>query len=371
MATTEPQTSTQVDDRLAVDTIRTLAIDAVQKANSGHPGMPMGMAPAAYVLFTRVMRHNPRDPHWPDRDRFVLSAGHASMLLYACLHLSGYDLPLDELKRFRQWGSRTPGHPEVHHTPGVETTTGPLGQGFANGVGMAMAERFLRERFGTEVHRPPHLRDLLRRRPDGGRQRRGRLDRRPPRARPAGLPLRRQPDHDRRQHRAVLRTEDVEARFRAYGWHMRRRGRQRPRRARAAIAAGIAEEERPTLIRVRTMIALRRAEQGRHRRRARRARSARTRCARRRRRSAGIPDEHFHVPDEVCEQLRRGRARRRRSRREWEERFRALARRRTPTLRGGVGRAPGPASRCPGSAPRCRRSSPARTSSRRASPAAR
>src|SRR6476646_6506396 len=112
-------------------------MDAVQKANSGHPGMPMAMAPAAYLLFQRIMEHNPRDPQWPDRDRFVLSAGHASMLLYASLHLSGYDLPLEEIKRFRQLGSLTPGHPEFRHTAGVETTTGPLGQGFANGVGMA------------------------------------------------------------------------------------------------------------------------------------------------------------------------------------------------------------------------------------------
>ena len=141
-------------DRQSIDTIRTLAMDAVQTANSGHPGMPMAMAPAAYLLFQRIMEHNPRDPQWPDRDRFVLSAGHGSMLLYACLHLSGYDLPLEELKRFRQWGSLTPGHPErdrVHVTPGVEVTTGPLGQGFGNGVGMAMAERFLRERYGREV----------------------------------------------------------------------------------------------------------------------------------------------------------------------------------------------------------------------------
>src|SRR5919199_210106 len=129
-------------------------MDAVQAANSGHPGMPMAMAPTAYLLFQRIMEHNPRDPQWPDRDRFVLSAGHGSMLLYAALHLSGYDLPLEEIKRFRQWGSLTPGHPErdrVHVTPGVEVTTGPLGQGFGNGVGMAMAERFLRERYGREV----------------------------------------------------------------------------------------------------------------------------------------------------------------------------------------------------------------------------
>jgi transketolase len=146
-------TSTSID-QLGVDTIRTLSMDAVQKANSGHPGLPMGMAPAAYVLYAKVMRHNPKDPDWPDRDRFILSAGHGSMLLYSVLHLSGYDLPLDELKKFRAWGSLTPGHPErdrVHVTPGVEVTTGPLGQGFANGVGMALAEKFLREKYGSEV----------------------------------------------------------------------------------------------------------------------------------------------------------------------------------------------------------------------------
>ena len=122
-------------------------MDAVQKANSGHPGAPMGMAPMAYALWTRFLKHNPTNPNWPDRDRFVLSAGHASMLLYSLLYLTGYDLPLDELKQFRQWGSKTPGHPEYGLTAGVEATTGPLGQGFAMGVGMAIAERFLAERF--------------------------------------------------------------------------------------------------------------------------------------------------------------------------------------------------------------------------------
>ncbi len=131
----------------AINTIRMLAADGVQKAKSGHPGMPMGMAAAAFALWTRFLHHNPLDPGWINRDRFVLSAGHGSMLLYALLHLTGYDLPLAELESFRQWGSMTPGHPEYRHTPGVETTTGPLGQGFANGVGMAIAERWLAERF--------------------------------------------------------------------------------------------------------------------------------------------------------------------------------------------------------------------------------
>lgn len=135
-------------DLLCVNTIRTLSIDAVQRANSGHPGLPMGNAAMAFVLWTRFLKHNPHDPSWPDRDRFVLSPGHGSMLLYSLLHLTGYDLSLDELKRFRQWDSRTPGHPERgHETPGVEVSTGPLGQGFANGVGMAMAEAWLAARF--------------------------------------------------------------------------------------------------------------------------------------------------------------------------------------------------------------------------------
>ncbi len=136
--------------QLSINTIRTLSMDAVQKANSGHPGTPMANAPLAYLLYTETMRHNPRDPHWQNRDRFILSAGHASMLLYSILYLTGYDLSLEELKNFRQWGSKTPGHPEYHDTPGVETTTGPLGQGFGNGVGMALAERWLRERFNKD-----------------------------------------------------------------------------------------------------------------------------------------------------------------------------------------------------------------------------
>ena len=139
-------------DQLCINTIRILSMDAVQKANSGHPGAPMGLAPAGYVLWARVMKHNPKNPAWLDRDRFVLSCGHASMLLYSLLYLSGYDLSLDDIKNFRQWQSKTPGHPEYGHTPGVETTTGPLGQGFANAVGMAMAERHLAARFNRPGH---------------------------------------------------------------------------------------------------------------------------------------------------------------------------------------------------------------------------
>jgi len=134
-------------DELCINTIRFLAVDAVQKANSGHPGAPLGVAPMAYVLWDRFLKHNPGDPKWPDRDRFILSCGHASAMLYALLYLTGYALPLEELKQFRQWGSRTPGHPEYKIALGVETTTGPLGQGFANGVGMAIAERWLAKHY--------------------------------------------------------------------------------------------------------------------------------------------------------------------------------------------------------------------------------
>jgi len=137
-------------DQLCINTIRALTLDAVQKANSGHPGLPLGAAPMAYVLWTRFLRHNPRNPKWENRDRFLLSAGHGSMLLYSLLHLTGYDLSLDELKNFRQWGSKTPGHPEYGLTPGVEITTGPLGQGFANGVGMAIGAAHLAAKFNKD-----------------------------------------------------------------------------------------------------------------------------------------------------------------------------------------------------------------------------
>src|SRR5678816_701031 len=142
--------STPELDQLCINTIRTLSLDAVQQAESGHPGLPLGAAPMAYVLWTRFLRHNPNNPKWENRDRFLLSAGHGSMLIYSLLHLTGYDLSLDEIKNFRQWGSKTPGHPENILTPGVEITTGPLGQGFANGVGMAMASAHLAAKFNQQ-----------------------------------------------------------------------------------------------------------------------------------------------------------------------------------------------------------------------------
>src|SRR6266699_1009482 len=148
---TETTINTELD-LLCINTIRMLSLDAVQTAQSGHPGLPLGAAPMAYVLWTRFLRHNPQQPKWFGRDRFLLSAGHGSMLLYSLLHLTGYELPLDELKRFRQLHSKTPGHPEVGVTAGVETTTGPLGQGLANAVGMALAEKLLAEEFNRPTH---------------------------------------------------------------------------------------------------------------------------------------------------------------------------------------------------------------------------
>jgi transketolase len=246
-------------DRACIDTIRVLSMDAVEKARSGHPGLPMGMAPVAYVLFTRFLRHDPAHPDWPDRDRFVLSAGHGSMLLYSILHLTGYDLPLAELERFRQWGSRTPGHPErvLGHasTPGVETTTGPLGQGFANGVGMAIAERFLRERFGPEVmdHRVFAIcsdGDLM----EGVSAEAASL------AGHLGLGRIVYLYDDNRitidgGTSLSFDTEDVEARFRAYGWHTTSVEDANDVAAlESALDSAIAETERPSLIRVRSII---------------------------------------------------------------------------------------------------------------------
>ena len=183
-------------DQLSINTLRFLSVDAVQKANSGHPGLPLGAAPMAYVLWTRFLRHNPVNPQWSNRDRFVLSAGHGSALLYSLLHVTGYDLPLDQIKQFRQWGSITPGHPERGLTPGVETTTGPLGQGFGNGVGMAISEAHLAARYnrpGFRDRRSFHLRVGQRRRPDGGRVFRSGLARRAVGTRQADLPFRQQP----------------------------------------------------------------------------------------------------------------------------------------------------------------------------------
>ena len=245
-------------DELCVNTIRTLAIDAVQKAESGHPGLPLGAAPMAYVLWQRYLKHNPRDPKWPDRDRFVLSAGHGCMLLYCLLYLTGYDLTMEDLKSFRQWGSRTPGHPETLLTPGVEATTGPLGQGTANAIGMAIAERALASAFNRPGHEIVNHRtfaivsdgDLMEGISGEAASLAGHL----------GLskliylydsnlvsldgPT------------SMTFTEDVGKRYAAYGWNVLRveKGNTDLEEIDRAIVAAMAETRRPSLIIVRTTI---------------------------------------------------------------------------------------------------------------------
>jgi transketolase len=242
-------------EQLSINTIRTLTVDAVQAAQSGHPGAPLGLAPAAYLLYTRIMKHNPADPKWADRDRFVLSAGHASMLLYSCLYLSGYDLSLDDIKQFRQLGSRTPGHPENFETPGVETTTGPLGQGFGNAVGMAMAEEFLRERYSEEVcdHRIFAIcsdGDLMEGVASEAASLAGHLK--------LGRCVFLYDDNKVTIDGSTdlsFSQEDVPKRFDAYGWHTHTVEDGNDLEAiEAAIRAGIAEEDRPTLISLKTVI---------------------------------------------------------------------------------------------------------------------
>ncbi len=241
-------------DQLAVNSIRLLAVDATFKANSGHPGMPMGMAPVAHVLFSRILKHNPSNPHWFNRDRFVLSAGHGSMLIYSLLHLHGYGLTLEDLKNFRQWGSKTPGHPEYGHTVGVETTTGPLGQGIATSVGMAMAERILAARFGDELvnHNTWVIAS------DGDLEEgvshescslAGHL-------KLSGLKVIYDDNHISIEGDTNLAfSEDVLKRFESYGWHTLRVSDANDLGAlEKAMEEALAEKERPTLISVRSHI---------------------------------------------------------------------------------------------------------------------
>jgi transketolase len=243
-------------DQLCINTIRMLSIDAVQKADSGHPGMPMGAATMAYVLWTRHLRHNPRNPAWPDRDRFVLSAGHASMLLYSLLFLTGYDLTMDDIEHFRQWKSRTPGHPERGCTPGVEVTTGPLGQGFANSVGLAIAERWLAATFNREGDDVvDHVSYVLASDGDlmegvaseaaslAGTLQLGRL-----------IVLYDSNLITLSATTNVTFTEDVGARFEACGWHVQQIDGQDVAAVDAALAVARAEEDRPSLIVARTHI---------------------------------------------------------------------------------------------------------------------
>ncbi|MEK6661887.1 MAG: transketolase [candidate division NC10 bacterium] len=244
-------------DQLCINTIRTLAMDAVQKANSGHPGLPMGAAAMAYVLWTRFLRHHPTNPSWPNRDRFILSAGHGCMLLYSLLHLTGYDLPLDELKRFRQWGSLTPGHSEHGLTPGVETTTGPLGQGFGNGVGMAIAERFLANYFNRPGY--PIVDHYVYAIVSDGDLMEGVSSEAASLAGHLGLGKLIYLYDDNRitidGSTSLAFTENVGQRFEAYGWHVQRVDGNNLKEVEAALSAAQAATERPSLIIARTHIA--------------------------------------------------------------------------------------------------------------------
>ncbi len=312
-------------DTICINTIRMLSADGVERAKSGHPGLPMGCAPMAYVLWTRHLKHDPADPQWPDRDRFVLSAGHGSMLLYSLLHLTGYDLSLEDLKEFRQWGSRTPGHPEFGRTPGVETTTGPLGQGLANAVGMAAAERFLAARFnrpGHEIvdHRTYVLAsdgDLM----EGisheaaslaGHLRLGRL-----------ICL-----YD--DNRITIDggtelsfTEDREARFAAYGWHtLRVEDGNDPEALDRAIREAREEEERPSLISVRTRIGF--GSPNKQDKSSAHGEPLGEEELRLTKESLGWPqDPRFHIPQEALKRFGRALEEGRRSRGEWLERMAA------------------------------------------------
>jgi transketolase len=323
----KPKTGPKDLDERAVDVARALAMDAVQKANSGHPGTPMALAPLAHTLFQEVLRHDPSDPQWAGRDRFVLSAGHASMLIYAQLFLTGYGLSLDDLKAFRQWGSRTPGHPEVHHTAGVETTTGPLGQGFANAVGMAMAMRHTAAQWDPEgeglfeqtIYVVCSDGDLE----EGVTAEAGSL---------AGhhglgnLVFVWDDNHISIEgDTAVAWSEDVLKRFEAYGFHTLRVDDAEDRDAiRAALEAGRAERDRPTMIALRSHIGWpspNKMDTG-----AAHGSPLGEDEIRTVKEILGLdPDEHFAVPEDVLAHTRSAIARGKALRAEWDERLAAWA----------------------------------------------
>ena len=315
-------TDTSDLDTLCVNTLRTLAMDAVQHANAGHPGTPMGAASMAYTLWTRFLRHNPANPAWPDRDRFVLSPGHASMLLYSLLSVTGYDLPLEELKRFRQWESRTPGHPEYGLTPGVELTTGPLGAGFAMGVGMAIAERFLAEHFNRPDHTivDHHVYGIV---SDGdlmegvaseaaslaGTLKLGKL-----------IYLYDDNEISIEGSTDIAFTEEVGARFDAYGWHTERVEGNDIAAVTAAIERAQAEGDRPSLIIARTVIGFGSPHK---------AGTAEVHGAplgeeevRLTKQALGWPEEPpFYIPDEALAEFRKALDRGRAWEEEWNARF--------------------------------------------------
>jgi transketolase len=313
-------------DQLCIDTIRTLAMDTVQKAKSGHPGTPMGAAPMAYTLWTQFLKHNPANPHWPDRDRFVLSAGHASVLLYSLLALTGYDLKLEELKDFRQFGSRTPGHPEYGHTPGVEVTTGPLGQGFAMGVGLAIAEHHLAARFNREGHSVvDHYTygicsdgDLMEGISSEAASLAGHLQ--------LGKLIYLYDDNNIsiEGSTALAFTEDVARRFEAYGWHVQSIDGQDVDGVAAALDRARRDTDRPSLIVARTVIAY--GSPNKAGTAAAHGSALGDEEVRLTKRALGWPeDSSFYVPDEALQHYREALPRGAAFESDWQRRFDAYA----------------------------------------------
>jgi transketolase len=303
----------------SINTIRTLAMDAVQKANSGHPGTPMALAPVAFVLWDRYLRHNPASPHWPNRDRFVLSNGHASMLLYSLLYLTGYGLTLDDLKDFRQWGSRTPGHPEYGVTPGVETTTGPLGQGVSNSVGMAIAQRWLAAHFNSNNHTLIDYRvyalcgdgDLMEGISQEAASLAGHLGL-------ANLTWIYDNNHITIEGNTALTfSDDVACRFASYHWNVLRVSDANDLDALdAAIRAALKQQEQPSLIIVDTHIAW--GAPHKHDTSAAHGEPLGEEEIRLTKQAYGWPpDEHFFVPPEVLDYMRRAISRGEQREREW------------------------------------------------------
>ena len=325
MAMTETERDTRALDELCINTIRTLSMDAVQKANSGHPGTPMALAPVGYVLFTRLMRHSPADPRWPDRDRFVLSAGHASMLLYSLLYLTGYGLELDDLEHFRRVGSRTAGHPEYWHAPGIEATTGPLGQGISTCTGLALAERMLAARYNRDGHDiVSHYTwtiasdgDLEEGISNEAGSLAGHLGL-------GGLIAFYDNNHVSIEgDTEIAFTENVGMRYEALGWHVQNLGEDIALdRLEAAARAAMEVKDRPSLIIIRTHIAEgspdRRDDPSTH---GSPLGEADVRLAKE---NLGFPpDEHFYVPAAALEHFRASVERGQEFEREWDERFAA------------------------------------------------
>ncbi len=306
--------------KASIDAIRMLALDAVEQAKSGHPGMPMGMAPAAYVLWTEFLKHNPKDPNWPARDRFVLSAGHGSMLLYALLHLTGYDLSIEELKRFRQWGSKTPGHPEYGHTPGVEVTTGPLGQGISTAVGMAIAERKLVAEFGEIAEHYTYViasdGDLM----EGvsaeasslaGHLRLGKL-----------IVLYDDNEISIDGSTALAFTEDRLKRYEAYGWHVVPGVHGEDLEAIRAALREAQADPRPSLISVRSIIGFGSPLAGHHKAHSDAMGPEKVAATRQ---ALGWPYAPFEIPEEVYVHYRQAIARGQQFQAEWQEKLEAFA----------------------------------------------